>query len=616
MGSKPLESTVTFERGLRTVESPLGRRRSMAGLDDWWLAPDDVGALQRMPGDTLFLTIATGTRVRTMRRARKSDGEFMNLVGYTDSGPPSNIQIQHLDSDGDLVEVITDTTTPAITVANFSSVVLNDTIYFFNGTDAPWKSTISRTSPTVTAAGIARPDNSGGSAVTLASGSGGGESVVGVVNYYFSVMTGTTESALSVASGPFDAGSGDEVDITFPNDAEWNSKTVRIYRTLADFTQPFLLSQVTLGASGTVVNDNSPDSQLTNLPFLHGDPPPSGILSATVFVNRIFGLTTDSILYWTDVDEGESWWTESNGFKALVNQDDGDVATALVRDTTGLYVFKENHIYRVVIGQDVDNIEIQEFEPVTQQGRSLGTPSGDSVISAHSAIVFYWNKGLYQLTSGGINYLSRDIEDDLSAIRNQDESEGVHVGFYPGTRHLWLSVPLSAGTRATHTYLYDMDAGRWIGRKTIGFEKFLSTFSDDGDEQFWGTLDDSGGAGIFVHQLGEGLDTSVVATATATLPPFYGSSPSTQKIFLQIDVHYVPQASGTFDVELVVDGKTSASDTISSLSQVVANTSRSIHEIKFGHPGRELQIKIVANDGEPQTKILGITYYYHEFVTS
>ncbi len=601
---KPQEFTLTFEKGLNTVRSPLRAfRRSVIALDNVWLSPDDHGAVEAMPGYTRVNPAAISpSTFYAAATALETTGTRMNLIGYENG---SQKRIIHLNPSGTTVGVFSEATSPAITKGDFQAAVLNDKVFIVNGADAPVMITnIDTASPTIAKMGVARPSVTNAS---VALNAGGNNSVKGVVSYYLAQMSATTEGALSVAVGPISCADGNRVDVDLSH-ADFSGKTYRVYRTLADGVQPFLLATV---AGGAVYTDDVPDRDLTNLPFLHGDPPLAAYKSIVAYNDRLWALDEGGMLYWSDLDNPESWWNAANGNQFPVNEDDGDVGVTLLRDLTGLIVLKKHHAYRLV-GTVPTNLRPSEITIAAQGERTFGTPTPHSVVSIPGGAAVYWNRGVYILSGSSAAYISAPIEDDLAGIRNQDEA-GVFLGYFPQRRHLYVSVPLADGTTPDYTYIYDFNRQDWIGRRTVGFRGFLVTEDANGNEKFWAL---SAGTGGFVFEMESGVnaDGAIIATKLK-LPPFYGGNPAATKRFLYVDVHFKPDnSSGTFDMTLELDGKSADVDTYN-VSQVRTSTDRERARVNYGLLGREVDVEVSSNvqvDNLPW-KIYGLTYGWHEY---
>ncbi len=598
---EPDEVHVSFERGLETVRSPFARK-GLEAMDNVRLSPDDYGAIESMPGYSKVNSAgfnAGAATFHTIRSVVKSNGTRKNLVGWKDG---TKIRISDIQNGGTETDIITEATANiARTVPDFSVATLADTVLIANGTDTVAKYDFT----TASKAGLTVPTVT---SVTATPKGETGKNVFGIVKYYLATISGTAESALSApipgATGVNAGANGDRVDLDLNNMA---AGTYRVYRTIRERAEARFLTE---SVHGGTLTDNTLDAALGELPFLHGNVPPPGMVSLLVHQGRAWGLRKDGWLYWCELQRDgpavESWWTEDGGNKVQVNRDDGDFGVALVSDGNTILVFKENHIYRILGTEFPDNISIQSVTAASQESKSVGLPSEYALATTPGGFAFYHNRTVYAYQGGQLQAISQDIEDDLFAIRSQDEADGVYLGYFPKRRHLYVSVPLSAGVTPTHTYVYDMDQGQWLGRYTKGFRGFAATEVSD-EEEFWG-LDSSGGGFVFQFEDGTSYGGSAIA-ASLELSPFYGGNPSAVKNFLYVDLHYKPVSSGTVDVVLEVDGKTSATKTVSGVSMVAANTARAKKRINWGTLGRELKVKVnSSSDTAPQWKLLGLTY--------
>ena len=649
--------------------------------DNVWLSPDDFGALQQVPGFTkINPSEVSGAIFHRTARAVKSDGTSWNLLSYTSGG---NDFVIRMDAVGATNNVWIHSDTPALTEPDFSSAVLNDLIFLVNGVDTVPKHDFS----SLSAAGVTRPSVTNAS---LALNSGGNNAVKGVVNYFISQLTGTTEGALSVEIGPIDTANGNRVDVNLTH-ADFAGKTYLVYRTQANEATPFFVAEA---AGGATYTDDTPDRLLGSEPFLNGDPPLAAFLDLAVWNDRVWALTKDSVLYWSDPENPESNATANNGNFIPINEDDGDFGVALVREPSGLAVIKTDHIYRI-FGTAPDGIEIRELTLATQEGGSLGAPSKAAITGVDQGVAFYWRRGVYVLLGGEAQEISSSIRDDLAGIRSQDEADGVYLGFYKKRRLLFVSAPLSSGTTPTHTWIYSFDRGDWIGRLAVGFRGFLSTEDANGDEQFWGMSPDRSSsirddlAGIrsqdeadgvylgfykkrrllfvsaplssgttpthtwiysfdrgdwigrlavgfrgflstedangdeqfwgmspdsgFAYNLDDGQTYAGATISTeAKLRPFMGFRPAALKHFLSVDVHFVPQTSGTITLSAIIDGLTASAIT------ATVEMAESGHEtfrrrINIGEFGHELQLKITSNADQPAWLIPRMSLRWHEY---
>lgn len=319
--------------------------------------------------------------------------------------------------------------------------------------------------------------------------------VKGVVRYFISELTDTTESALSekipqnntAGTLEIDCGEGAAVKVSIDVDsgngeyANFQSKKFKVYRTYANGYQGFdtgLRLETNSVAEGLVV-DEVPDSDLGDLPYLRGQLPPPGIISAVSHYGRVYGLTKEGYVFWSDLANVESWWTdvdadgtpEGNGIGVFV--DDNDVGTCLSRDRDGMIVHKKNHMYRI-LGRVPNQFNLYEITPSDGTTISIGTPSVNSVCSLATGLAFYWNKGVYVYTGGtNVFRISKDIDSELDKINTRAE-RFVALGFDPNYDHLYVSVPIGDDTVVVPntTFIYDLRNRKWIGKLPKGYVNF------------------------------------------------------------------------------------------------------------------------------------------------
>ena len=597
MGQKPDEISIQFERGLRTRGSILSGDDALLTMDNVWLSPDDFGALQRVRGFGKVETIAeSGDDIEFYRLARvaKSDGTVRNLVSYLHN---STKKIVFVGNETTKTSVWISSSTPALTGVNFAAAVLNDLVFMVNGVDAPAKWDFT----TLSAAGVGRPDITD---ATITLNAGGNDAVIGVVRYFISQITATVEGALSVAipsaSGvdSIDCGNGNRVDINLTH-ANYSGKEYYIYRTQANEGTPYFLAKL---AGGSTFTDDKPDRDLGSSPFLNGDPPLAAFIDLVVWNDRLWGLTKDGRLFWSDPENAESWATADDGNFIPVNEDDGDFGVALVRDPSGLLVIKEDHTYRI-LGTPPDSLEVKELTLATQEGGSLGAATKTAITGIDQGIALVWRKAVYIILANQVQDISSSIRDDLNSIREGDE-EHTFLGFHKARRLLYVSLPITAPPSGesppSHTYVFSLDRGEWIGRMVRGFRGFLSTFdagSGAESEQFWGLSTDNSGIIYWMNFPSLASERSfdgAAIVAEALLRPFLGRRPSALKQFLYVDVHFVPQSSGTITLDAIIDGKT-ASPISTSVSMVESGHDTFRRRVNIGEYGHELQLKITSN---------------------
>jgi len=578
-------------------------------LDNCWLSPDDYNAVEAMPGFRKFASLGT-TPFRTARGVHIGIDEttsFLEKVycsGAPDAAPTTTVFYRAQGSGYTSLKAGLADEAPIRTaqIANYLCCV--------NGNDAPFQIDLSDDS--VSDMGATRPDSTNAS--TSLSGFSGGN-VKGVVKYWLSIVTGTTEGALSAEFGEIDCKDGNQVviDIShadFPGATKYN-----IYRTLANGTQPFLLFSSVAG--GTTYNDNVPDDggkeyePLSILPYLHGDPPPSDLITIVEQFGRLWGLTEDGRLFWSDLINHESWWTTSDGNWTYIGRGDGDRGTALMKSSTGLYVFKDHHTYHVYT-QDLDQMQVTPLSLATAANRSIGTLSQESVTSTREGIAFWFDENVYSLVGSEIRSISDAVAADFAGATASPTSA---LGYDSLRNHLWVSASLQGvhDSKTDFSYIYDFKRREWIGRYLYKFQ----AFAEYSGNFFLGV----GGVGSVeqdedVHVLYNGTDDSNgdVIACRCELSELVGSSPATDKLFLDVSVLLQRESSGTVTLEAIFDGDdTNSVDTSVALSEAGSTQDRIKRVVNLQERGREMALAITSTSASPQWKVFLVAPEWHEY---
>jgi hypothetical protein len=402
-------------------------------------------------------------------------------------------------------------------------VTMNNNAYFYNGFSGSHFGCEQDTPSNTFTIGLTRPVLTTISVQENTSADTASRNVKGIVRYYIAeldeddnegplsewfpgagsaLQTGLIKGSAAAAGG-WNAGTGTAVSISnIPVHAV--SKKIRLYRTMAERHQPYLLEDLEAAGTFTTVDysDEKLDVQLGDLPWTHGDPPPDDFFSPVVYYDRVWGLGTRpgvtredqdgntytvlhrrTTLFWSDINQPESFWWDGNW--ANVYADDGDFVTCLLRDPTGLLVFKNNHMYRITgrIPEDIGFIEVTAAD----SGVGVGTPNPHSAIATEYGSFFYFQGGVYIYGSGQARKISDPISpylEDFGAsvfatqFPNDDE---VTLSYDPFHKILFFSIELPV-TRAT--FLFDVENARWIGRysSAINFIRRLNM-------EMWGRWD-------------------------------------------------------------------------------------------------------------------------------
>lgn len=389
---------------------------------------------------------------------------------------------------------------------------INGFSYFFDGLSTPFRlresdpfgvtTTYSKT------VGLDRPDLTTSCSVVSPAATG---SVEGIVRYFIAYLDEElNEGPLSpyfpnyydsTASTGYYSGTISEAD----REAGWavsdsgsvqlnlgmapaTVSKIRIYRTMKDRGSPFFLKDVDYAAGTITVVDTLSDLELGDLPFTHGDPPPTTFFSPVVYYDRLWGLGTrqgvaDSkrtYLFWSDINAPESFFWDGN--YAAVYAEDGDEGTALVRDRSGLVIFKNNHAYRMV-GRTPDDINF--YEITTEDSDSgVGCPHPNAVVATARGTFFYWQGAVYLYTDGGAVDISKPISPILKGRSTRVGTlerfnwdyhtsvidSSVNLSFDPVHNHLFVAFQVDRGGAGKGnedppymTLIFDVENAIWSG---------------------------------------------------------------------------------------------------------------------------------------------------------
>ena len=546
------EYPITFTEGLNTSITPIGSKLHPVIMKNCRLSQDDMGGgIKAINGYSEQVDLGDNVALESIHSARTSAG---TRIVFVTGGTKAYFTV---------LDTFWGTLKTGLTSGKkFSMVTLGDFVHFFNGNDTPFKSTIAG-SPTVSDIGATRLDLTGATA-TLSTTT---TNIKGVVKYYLSEMTGTTEGALSEAFGETDAGAGGQIALDMSDsllNQSLNGKTLNLYRTQANGYDPIFLTQLT-GTTTTMYTDTTSDTTLSTdgwVPYLHGDQPPASSISAAVHLNRIFLLgnapssSSLSGLYFSDIANVESYWVTGLGNLILVYGDDGNLGSVLAIDNDRLIIFKTDNIYSLV-GRTPDAFTLVPSTIADSQGRHLGTPSIRSLKWTPAGLAFYYSSKVYLLRGSRAVHISGPIDEELRKIRGRDETEGVVLGVNPQKSILMVSVPISQ-TSTNHypntTFLYNWDTQKWEGTIDKGFNGFLYHDNIDGDKELWALNSDDDANGK-VYKLFDGTTADGGNWNTEfELSPFYAQSVTFTKRFKYLDVIYRTAANLSFTVGWYFDG--------------------------------------------------------------
>ncbi len=583
-----------------SLGSEIGKRTdAFRRLDNSVTSLTHEGAVEAVPGFQSF-AIADEDVIR-MAATQSQDGTRILIIATETK--LYDVSLDAADF-GALTEIKSGLSTDRASFTTFEDLLL-----FFNGNDAPQAIPIA--DPTmIRDIGLEIPDATGITTVLEPDLTNpDNNSLIGVVRYWIAEFDPATNvegaTSLSFPAGPpdgIDCGDGNRVRITFPDDARYNDKTFRIYRSDADGFDKNYLRQETVPASGGLTFiDGKRDSLLGRLPEVNGEQPPAEITSVVNHFEHVFGLA-NSTLYWSDLARAESWYhSELTGNFLQVFGSDGDVGVVLARDVDGILFFKRNHLYKIN-GRIPSDFFVSEVTLSDERGRNIGTPTNKSLHAIPGGIVFYWKRGVYAYRNGSVRYISADIRQDLETPILDRNERLVSVGWDPIRRWVKVSLPLTAD-RVTHTYLWSPDREQWVGRMTEGFGDFeVAETSDDAFE----VLAVGGGGPTprsVVYRLLTGFDFAGREIAIDVERYPYRPGPTFHR-FDSVDVLFDPFEGQSTTASVALDGSNPAVGTID-MSSVAGESGAAQHTVSLGRMAHTATLRLQATTSSGVDNVIG-----------
>ena len=190
-------------KALESTKSPVSKERGFLAMDNAWFCRDEPDAVEPVPGFSEVAQIDDGGGnegiLRNIHFAYKSDGTRMTTVAG-DFGTGSSGFVYAVETDGSTHLIKSGLTDGVVT----DMAQLNDFVFFGNGTDSVFDSSIHPSSPTVADTGLARLDVSGATATTSTADV---NSVRGTVKYFVAPFDNTAAQFARP-----DGGEGDQSD--------------------------------------------------------------------------------------------------------------------------------------------------------------------------------------------------------------------------------------------------------------------------------------------------------------------------------------------------------------------------------------------------------------------
>jgi hypothetical protein len=220
-------------------------------------------------------------------------------------------------------------------------------------------------------------------------------------------------------------------------------------------------------ATTTYDDDNNPAAYDGDLPPVVGNniPPKSWKFIATDG-NRLFGAGA-----WEGGTQSRVWFTAVYGASDIGDSErvplanymdldayDSDAITGLSHFAGNVVVFKNRQIWRLVPTGDAD----APYQAVCLT-KAIGCVAPKSIClgedaSGNPALYFMSHRGPYRISTNGMEYCGRDIE-DLTARMNQSATVVSHAVWYPAKHQVWFWLALDSDTYPSVRLIFDTHLG-------------------------------------------------------------------------------------------------------------------------------------------------------------
>lgn len=195
-----------------------------------------------------------------------------------------------------------------------------------------------------------------------------------------------------------------------------------------------------------------------------------------VYNQRLFGITgSDETLYWSALNNGDSLGiAASGGGSAVVRTFGKSTLTGLLPLGSSLMLFHKGGISRFT-GWTQDDISIATG--TLGVSSDVGTIAPGSIVAVENVGYFLSDRGVYELTEGGVNPISGKIE---SVIQGLDHSlfSRVVAAHHKAYKEVWFYLP------DTGVYIWNYRLRQWTGPRT-------GLFTDQTPYSMWPAVDSS-----------------------------------------------------------------------------------------------------------------------------
>lgn len=182
-----------------------------------------------------------------------------------------------------------------------------------------------------------------------------------------------------------------------------------------------------------------------------------------VYGERMFATNNTSTLYWSKINDPETW-TAPDGGQANVETYDSEPIVGMETIGSSLLLFKQNSIARFT-GTTAATIEVRkETEGISPE---VGCIAPMTIIRVDDFVFFLSDRGPYICNESGVQPIGLKIEKDMEDWNKAHWSKSVAV-FNPLRREVWLFVPGAGKTVNDTGYCYNVRSQAWTGPWDFG----------------------------------------------------------------------------------------------------------------------------------------------------
>jgi hypothetical protein len=188
----------------------------------------------------------------------------------------------------------------------------------------------------------------------------------------------------------------------------------------------------------------------------------SGVPTLTrikVYNNRMFGIGEDNLLYYSAIDDPESWTAASGAGAVRISTYDTENLIALEVVGGSLLLFKENSVARYT-GYDILDMRVQT--DTVGVSADVGAIAAESVLRVEDVVFFISDRGPYMATEAGVRFIGLPVERAWAEIPRDSLATAV-VSHNKTRREVSFFVPSATESENLNCWRYNYRSNSWWG---------------------------------------------------------------------------------------------------------------------------------------------------------